>query len=61
MIVTDTLDEAFKLADEYAAEHVEILTQNPREALSKMTNYGAIFLGENTCVSFGDKVCTSFA
>ncbi|KAL1979040.1 hypothetical protein VTN96DRAFT_7282 [Rasamsonia emersonii] len=55
IIVTDSLDEAYAVADEYAAEHVEILTQNPREALDKMSNYGAIFLGENTCVSYGDK------
>jgi histidinol dehydrogenase len=56
IIVTDTLDEAYAVADDYAAEHVEILTQNPREALEKMSNYGAIFLGENTTVSYGDKV-----
>ncbi|CRK18875.1 hypothetical protein BN1723_002850 [Verticillium longisporum] len=53
--VTETLDEAFALADEYASEHVQILTERPREALEKMTNYGALFLGENTCVSYGDK------
>ncbi|KAK5082578.1 hypothetical protein LTR70_008306 [Exophiala xenobiotica] len=54
-IVVDDLDEAFALADEYAAEHVQILTQNPRQALQKMKNFGAIFLGEGTCVSYGDK------
>ncbi|KAG6355693.1 hypothetical protein INS49_003657 [Diaporthe citri] len=37
------------------SEHVEILTQKPREALEEMTNYGALFLGEKTCVSYGDK------
>jgi histidinol dehydrogenase len=56
-IVVQTLDEAYAIADEYASEHVEILTQNPREALQKMSNYGALFLGEKTCVSYGDKVC----
>jgi sulfopropanediol 3-dehydrogenase len=35
---------------------VQILTQRPREALAKMRNYGALFLGEGTCVSYGDKV-----
>lgn len=35
---------------------MQILTENPREALEKMTNYGALFLGEGTCVSYGDKV-----
>ncbi|GLI76624.1 hypothetical protein PoHVEF18_004898 [Penicillium ochrochloron] len=55
VIVVDTLDEGYKLADEYASEHVQILTQQPREALEKMSNYGALFLGEKTCVSYGDK------
>lgn len=50
------LDEAFALADEYASEHVQILTEKPREALVKMKHYGALFLGKNTCVSYGDKV-----
>ena len=54
-IVTRNLDEAYALADEYASEHVQILTERPREALEKMSNYGAIFLGANTCVSYGDK------
>lgn len=56
VMVVDALDEAYKLADEYASEHVQILTENPREALEKMSNYGALFLGEKTCVSYGDKV-----
>jgi histidinol dehydrogenase len=55
VIVVDTLDEAYSVADSFASEHVQILTQNPREALEKMKNYGALFLGERTCVSYGDK------
>lgn len=54
--VVDNLDDAYVLADEYAYEHVQILTENPREALEKMHDYGALFLGEGTCVSYGDKV-----
>ena len=54
--VVDNLDDAYVLADEYAYEHVQILTENPREALEKMRYYGALFLGEGTCVSYGDKV-----
>ncbi|HZA05517.1 MAG TPA: histidinol dehydrogenase [Propionibacteriaceae bacterium] len=54
--VVETLDGAYALADSYASEHVQILTRHPREALDKMRNYGAIFLGEGTCVSYGDKV-----
>lgn len=54
--VVETIDDAYALADDYAYEHVQILTENPREALAKMNNYGALFLGEGTCVSYGDKV-----
>jgi sulfopropanediol 3-dehydrogenase len=56
IIVTSDLDEAFALADEFASEHVEVLTASPRDALEKMHHYGALFLGEGTCVSYGDKV-----
>ena len=56
VIVVDDLDEAFKVADEYASEHVEVLTRDPRDALKKMRNFGALFLGDRTCVPYGDKV-----
>jgi sulfopropanediol 3-dehydrogenase len=54
--VVDSMTEAYSLADSFASEHVEVLTADPREALEKMKNYGALFLGEGTCVSYGDKV-----
>ncbi|MBI0293452.1 histidinol dehydrogenase [Streptomyces sp. PRKS01-29] len=54
--VVDDLDEAYALADSYASEHVQILTAEPRKALDAMRNFGALFLGEGTCVSYGDKV-----
>jgi sulfopropanediol 3-dehydrogenase len=56
VIVVGDLDEAYRLADSYGSEHVQILTENPREALDKMQHYGALFLGKGTCVSYGDKV-----
>ncbi|KAH8597363.1 histidinol dehydrogenase [Bisporella sp. PMI_857] len=56
VVLAKDLDEAYSVADSYASEHVQILTQKPREALEKMKHYGALFLGENTCVSYGDKV-----
>ena len=56
VLVAGDLDEAYALADGFAAEHVQIFTAQPREALEKMHHYGALFLGENTCVSYGDKV-----
>lgn len=56
VIVVDSLTEAYALADRFASEHVQVLTQEPRRALTEMRNYGALFLGEGTCVSYGDKV-----
>ncbi|WP_017611808.1 histidinol dehydrogenase [Nocardiopsis salina] len=54
--VVPDLESAYELADSYASEHVQILTEEPRQALEHMRHYGAIFLGEGTCVSYGDKV-----
>jgi sulfopropanediol 3-dehydrogenase len=56
IIVVDDLGEAYAVANDLAAEHVEVLTASPRNALATMRNYGALFLGEGTCVSYGDKV-----
>ncbi|MFI7314672.1 histidinol dehydrogenase [Streptomyces hygroscopicus] len=56
VIVVPTLTTAYDLADRYASEHVQILTAEPREALHRMRNYGALFLGDKTCVAYGDKV-----
>jgi len=56
VIVVDDLASAYSLADDFASEHVQILTEEPREALERMRNFGALFLGEGTCVSYGDKV-----
>jgi sulfopropanediol 3-dehydrogenase len=56
VVVVDDVDELWRTADGYASEHVQVLTANPRDALERMSNYGALFLGANTCVSYGDKV-----
>lgn len=56
VIVVDDIDEAYRVADDFASEHVQILTAEPRKALDVMQDYGALFLGEGTCVSYGDKV-----
>jgi sulfopropanediol 3-dehydrogenase len=50
------MTEAYALANDVASEHVQILTADPRDALSHLRNYGALFLGEGTTVSYGDKV-----
>jgi sulfopropanediol 3-dehydrogenase len=56
IILVVSLEEAVVEADKIAAEHVEILTRNPRYFLDRMKNYGALFLGPETNVSYGDKV-----
>lgn len=48
--------EAVKEADELAYEHVEVLTKDPGYYLEHMRNYGALFLGPETNVAYGDKV-----
>lgn len=56
VLVCDSGDEMWEVADSFASEHVQVFTASPRDALDRMHNYGALFLGENTCVSYGDKV-----
>lgn len=56
VIVVNSMDEVWGLGNEYASEHVQVFTKSPRDALERMTNFGALFLGERTCVSYGDKV-----
>jgi len=56
VIVCDTLEEMVAKADELAFEHVQVLTRDPDHFLRHMTNFGALFLGPRTNVSFGDKV-----
>lgn len=56
VVLAASLAEAYQVANDYASEHVQILTANPRDALGHMVDYGALFLGERTTVSFGDKV-----
>ncbi|RME80781.1 MAG: histidinol dehydrogenase [Caldilineae bacterium] len=56
VIVVDTIEELVQEADRIACEHVEVLTENPRYFLEHLTNYGALFLGPETNVAYGDKV-----
>lgn len=56
VIVCDTQEEMLKKADELAFEHVQVMTKDPDYFLKNMTNFGALFLGPRTNVSFGDKV-----
>lgn len=56
VIVADSYDEMVAIADDIASEHVQVMTRDPDYFLSNMTNYGALFLGARTNVSYGDKV-----
>ena len=56
VIVCDSYEEMVEVADDIASEHVQVMTQDPDYFLNNMTNYGALFLGEKTNVSYGDKV-----
>jgi sulfopropanediol 3-dehydrogenase len=56
ILLVDDLEEAAAEADKAAYEHVEVLTENPRYFLDRLTNYGSLFLGEETNVAYGDKV-----
>jgi sulfopropanediol 3-dehydrogenase len=56
VIVAESYEEMVRIADDLASEHVQVMTQDPEYFLQNMTNYGALFLGNRTNVSFGDKV-----
>ena len=56
IILVDSDQEAVTAADQIASEHVEVLTRDPRFYLQHLKNYGALFLGPETNVSYGDKV-----
>lgn len=56
VIVCDSVEEMITVADEIASEHVQVMTRDPDLFLRRLTNFGALFLGPRTNVSFGDKV-----
>jgi sulfopropanediol 3-dehydrogenase len=56
VILCDTDEELVTQADLIASEHVQVLTRDPQYFLDNMRNYGALFLGPRTNVSYGDKV-----
>ncbi|MEW6255877.1 MAG: histidinol dehydrogenase [Pseudomonadota bacterium] len=56
VIVCESDEEMVMEADRIASEHVQVMTRDPDYFLANMTNYGALFLGPRTNVSFGDKV-----
>jgi len=53
--VVDTPEEAVALSDRYASEHVQVMAHDLDWWLKNLSNYGSLFLGENTTVAYGDK------
>ena len=55
VILCDTDEEAATVSDDYAAEHLEIHTSKDEWYTDRLKNYGSLFIGEETTVTYGDK------
>eukprot|EP00117_Sycon_ciliatum_P012760 scpid49545/ scgid13705/ Histidinol dehydrogenase 2 len=55
VVVCDTRDEAATVSDQYAAEHLEVQTGENEWYAQRLRNYGSLFVGEETTVTYGDK------
>lgn len=59
IIIVDSLDDAIRVSDAYAPEHLEIHTRNAEIVSARIRNAGAIFVGSDTPVSLGDYLAGS--
>jgi histidinol dehydrogenase len=59
ILVVDDLDSAIDFANGYGAEHLEVITEHPREVAGRIRNAGAVFVGTWSPVSLGDYVAGS--
>ena len=55
VIVCSTREELVEVSDRYACEHLEVHAKDLEWWLANLSNYGSLFLGEETTVAFGDK------
>lgn len=55
IVLCSTDDEIVEVSDEYAAEHLEVMTGKNQWYQDTLRNYGSLFVGEETTVSYGDK------
>ncbi len=55
VILCDTREEAAKVADDYAPEHLQVIAEDLDWWLNRLSAYGSLFLGAETTVPFGDK------
>lgn len=53
--VAEDRDEAIRLSDDYAPEHLELHVSHPEAYVARLRNYGSLFIGEETTVAYGDK------
>jgi sulfopropanediol 3-dehydrogenase len=53
--VADSPEEAVRLSDDYAPEHLELHVSDPAYFLDHLASYGSLFIGEETTVAYGDK------
>lgn len=56
IILCDSFEEMVQISDQYASEHVQIMTRDDDYFLNNLHDYGALFVGPRTNVSYGDKV-----
>jgi len=54
IVLVDSLDEGIKFANDFAPEHLEIIVKNKDEVISKLNNFGALFVGEYSPEAVGD-------
>lgn len=55
VVLCDTRDEMVEVSDRYACEHLQVMAEDLDWWLASLTNYGSLFLGEETTVAYGDK------
>ena len=55
VVLCDTRDEVVRVSDRYACEHLQVMAEDLDWWLANLTNYGSLFLGEETTVAYGDK------
>jgi histidinol dehydrogenase/sulfopropanediol 3-dehydrogenase len=55
VVLCSDLAECAEVANDWASEHLQVMTDEPRELLSDLHNYGSLFLGHHAPVVFGDK------
>ncbi len=56
IVLVANIEEAISVINEFAPEHLSIVTENPQEVLPQIRNSGGVFLGESSCEVMGDYI-----